>query len=671
MKTVARWVDDAPLRRKLALLLVIPIAGMTWLAGANIVDAIGDKRVADRVAASTAVTQAVGEVITALQEERGMSALQLSRGQDLGELADKRAATDAAVASLESASDTFDAAAPAIQEDVTTFTSGLDELTALRVDVDNRAVESGEALAIYTADITLLLDAAAHLDEVVEDADLAARSASYVAVLFAQEKAGLQRGKLSAVLGAGDAATVAQRADAAGEGTGVDGFLRLAATTAPDDVKATIDTAMTDAAYVAAVELADRALDPGAAALAPSEWFQAATERIGLLAPVRDQLAVGLTTTADEKATRALWVNGATAVILLGATTVFAIWMVRRLVGPMRSAVDVLEQVAEGDLSVRIDRQSRDEVGALAAALNATLDAVAEVIASIQANAVTVAGASEELAATSDELGQIARTTHERASTASATGVEVSANVQTVASAAEELRASISEIAVAAQDGATTAGDGRSLAEQAAQLVEELEQSSGQIGDVTGLIAGIAEQTNLLALNATIEAARAGESGKGFAVVASEVKDLAGQSARATEDIAGRIDAIQGNVGRTSDLIGRIVEVVRRVAELQQSIASAVEEQTVTTNEIARSVSEATTATTEMAGSIDYVSDLSSQTAAGASQSLGASKELASLAEALNALTARFRLASSSPLGPVDVATREHRLRGAPVPAST
>jgi methyl-accepting chemotaxis protein len=275
---------------------------------------------------------------------------------------------------------------------------------------------------------------------------------------------------------------------------------------------------------------------------------------------------------------------------------------------------------------------------------------------SVRTSALALDRSSSELSAVSSQLGVNATETASQAGVVSAAAEQVSANVSTVATAVEELGASITEIASNTNEAASVAARAVSAAETTNATVSKLGASSVEIGEVIEVITSIAEQTNLLALNATIEAARAGEAGKGFAVVANEVKELAKQTSEATDQIGVKIAAIQTDSTGAVDAIAEISEIIDRVASLQSTIASAVEEQTATTNEISRSITEAARGSSEIAENITSVASGARSTSAGADATKEAAAQLAAVAADLQALVGGGRRGHDRPTPDHDVA---------------
>ncbi len=245
---------------------------------------------------------------------------------------------------------------------------------------------------------------------------------------------------------------------------------------------------------------------------------------------------------------------------------------------------------------------------------------------------------SQVLTTVSQQMAGNAEETSTQAGVVSAASEQVSKNIQTAAAGAEEMTASIGEIAKNSNEAATVAKEAVSVAGSTNETIKTLGESSVEIGKVIKVITSIAQQTNLLALNATIEAARAGEAGKGFAVVANEVKELAKQTAQATEDISQRIEAIQMGSEGAVEAIGKVSTIIGTINDISSTIAAAVEEQTVTTNEITRNVSEASRGSSEIAENIGGVATAANNTSQGASETLGAAKELAGMPAKLQQL---------------------------------
>ncbi len=319
-----------------------------------------------------------------------------------------------------------------------------------------------------------------------------------------------------------------------------------------------------------------------------------------------------------------------------------AIAIGRMISRPLQQTVTVLEGLAEGRLDQHLDVNSKDEVGQMAKALNTAMVKLRETMSAMGDNAQGLASSSEELSSVSSQMSGSAEESANQANLVSAAAEQVSRNVQTVATGTEEMSASIREIAKNAQDAAGVAAQAVLVAENAGVTVAKLGTSSAEIGTVIKVINSIAEQTNLLALNATIEAARAGEAGKGFAVVANEVKELAQETSKATEDIGSRIEAIQSDTAAAVAAITQISGIIAQINDTQSTIASAVEEQTATTNEMGRNVTEAATGSSDIAENITGVARSASDTTAAAGSTSQAADELARMAASLQKLVGQF-----------------------------
>jgi methyl-accepting chemotaxis protein len=379
------------------------------------------------------------------------------------------------------------------------------------------------------------------------------------------------------------------------------------------------------------------------------------------------------------------WLVASLVVVAINALLVSLIMLVLkiRVSAPLQEAVDLVEAVAEGDLDREMHAQSHDEIGRLADGLRGMIEylrqtaTLADLVAAgdlrssitprsprdrlgtaigrmnnslrdsletVQELSGDLATSSRSLRSTGEALLGEAGSVSAKAGDASQSSETVAGNVRTVAASAEEMSASIQEIARSGEGSRRVASEAMTITQEASNRVEELLASSLEISRVTEVIVEIAEQTKLLALNATIEAARAGDAGKGFAVVAGEVKALAKSTAEATGDIRKRIEQIQTSTRCTVSDIGRVREVMGKIEGAVSSIAAAVEEQSMTTNEIVRNVADSSRLVQGITKSIVEVAASSAQAERGAKDVLGSVEKVGSAAERLQTLSSRFKL---------------------------
>jgi len=304
----------------------------------------------------------------------------------------------------------------------------------------------------------------------------------------------------------------------------------------------------------------------------------------------------------------------------------------------------ILQAMERGDLSQRLLAAPNTEIGQMGLALNSALTKLSNAIGNISVASNSLSSSSTELSSVSTEVSSNAEETTAQATSVASAATQVSGNVQSVAAGVEELSSNIREVAANAAEASSVASEAVMEARRTTAQMEKLGASSQEISSVLKVISGIAEQTNLLALNATIEAARAGELGKGFAVVANEVKELARQTAKATEEIGHNIGAIQLDVKDAVRSISQISNIISKINDISALIAGAVEEQAATAGEIGRNISSASDSSNSTAANINSVAVASKNTSEGASNTQIAAVQLSKIAEELSLLVSEFNI---------------------------
>lgn len=348
------------------------------------------------------------------------------------------------------------------------------------------------------------------------------------------------------------------------------------------------------------------------------------------------------------------------------------IFLKKSLINPLQKVVAGFKEISEGDLTVRLEVKSRDEVGDLARSFNSFSEKLQTMIKDIVRGTQTLNNSSKELSAISEQMSSGAKQTSGKSNLVSSAAEEMnsnmssvatateqaSANTNVVAASTEEMAASINEIAQNSEKARTITNEAVSQTKNSAGRVGDLGRAAQEISKVTETITEISEQTNLLALNATIEAARAGESGRGFAVVSYEIKELAKQTAAANSEIKNRIEGIQNAISSTITDMEQVPEVINEVHEFVSTIATAVEEQSVITKEIAENVNQAsrgiqdvaenvaqaTAVSGEIARDITEVDQAANEMTNSSSQVNMSAEELFKLADQLNEMVGRFNI---------------------------
>jgi methyl-accepting chemotaxis protein len=397
--------------------------------------------------------------------------------------------------------------------------------------------------------------------------------------------------------------------------------------------------------------------NPGAAPGLLGPYLQLYKDLQGKIEETSDQLSKGAEEaelTAAKEASRATHAMFGICAISLLMLFLGNFALARAISGAISRLTHMIHDIAEGsgDVTKRLQIAAgfgNDELGEVSRLFNVFMDKFQEILRGVMAHTHKLATASQQVLEANQQITTNSGETAVQANAVSSATQQVSQNLQSLSVGAGEMTSTIQSIATNANEAAKVASTAVKAAQAADATVTKLGQSSAEIGVVIKVITSIAQQTNLLALNATIEAARAGEAGKGFAVVANEVKELAKQTAKATEDIGHKIAAIQADTKSAAEAIGTVSGVIHQINDISATIAAAVEEQSATTNEMMRNAGEAASAAGDISASIGGVAAAANATSTRALDSEKAAREMAAIAAEMSILMREFKIERRDP----------------------
>jgi methyl-accepting chemotaxis protein len=397
------------------------------------------------------------------------------------------------------------------------------------------------------------------------------------------------------------------------------------------------------------VRQAIEARDVARASKLEDEWLRSYEPMVKAMDKlIEHQQAAGEEMERQEHATenRSTFISIVVLVSALAIAVLISWILTRGVATPVLAAVARIKDIAEGegDLTRRLEVQSQDEVGELAQWLNKFIEKIQNIVKDIAQNTEELLQAAKKTTESSQSLSAGTEEMSTQSASIASAATQMNQNIQVISSSVEEMSTSVAEVARKTSEAANVAGEADRTALGASHTINELGDSATEIGKVIESIVNIASQTNLLALNASIEAAGAGEAGRGFAVVASEVKELARQSATASEDIKARIHAIQGSTKKAVEAIGNIAGVIAQVNNISSAIASAVEEQAITSREIARNVEQSSQAAADVTRNIAGVSTAAHEGAKEAQSVAGLANDLNRLSDKLSAIVKQFKI---------------------------
>jgi methyl-accepting chemotaxis protein len=651
---MARLIIDAKIYTRILALFLVPMLALMTLGALKLNDERQRKLEAHFIENVVDLAPTLSNLVHELQKERGMSAGFVgSQGVTFAqEISGQRSLTDEQVSTFERTFADLDARLDidAINTPLAGARQALAQLQQQRRSVDDLTITVGQMAGYYTPLITNLLAIIESTTDVIDDGQMLRPVLSYIGLLQGKERAGIERAMGAAGFGGGEFTAPIYR-----------NFVRLGAMqevffsrfrqyAQPDEV-AFLEEQLAGGVGSDIDGMRELALSApyggDVSSVSGAQWFAASTRRIDAIRSVETEIIEHISAvvhSAASDADRAFWILSALLAGLVALTGATSYAVARSIAPPIQRLAITMRELAANNTEISVEGADRgDEIGDMAKAveifkentierrrlevaaqqdreLEKARQAQIETIVSnfrkhIGESTGTVSSHTIEMRSVAERLSSVAMRASEDAQSAHSASNGASSNVQTVAAATEQLSASIREIASQTERASSLMETTAQRAGSTNEDVKQLSHAAERIGTVISLISDIAEQTNLLALNATIEAARAGDAGKGFAVVAAEVKDLATQTAKATEEIGQQVAGIQSSTSGAVESIGSVTTAVDDIRELTTAIAGAVEEQEAATREIANSIGAASNGTQTAADNVASVSESIESTA--------------------------------------------------------
>lgn len=669
------FMENTKIGGRIAAALVLPIIGLLIFSGTVVVDKYSTSGEMEKLHMLSVMGPTVSALVHELQKERGTSAVYIgSKGKKFSkELPAQKKTTDEKRAALENALKSFNTPSfgSGVETKVKAAVEALGPMQQTRENVSGFKITVPKMASYYTPLIAKLLAIVEEMAVISTDAEVTNGITAYTQFLQGKERAGIERAMGGAGFGAGKFAPPIYKKFIeliAQQQIFLSTFNIYASQAERDFYTKTVTGKAVDEVIRMRKIAVDSAYSGNTQGIEGPYWFGTITQKIEMLKKVEDLVAANLERLANDKHGSAqnifLLALGMTLVLLV-ITAVFVTIVIRGITRPIDGITSSMTVLANGDKSIEIEGAERgDEIGRMAEAVQVfkenmikndemaeaqrredeikqqRAEALEKMAAQFESNVGSsleqVTAASDSMKMTAEGMASTAEQTSQQSVTVAAAAEEASSNVQTVAAAAEELTSSISEISRQVSQSNQVSKNAVEEAGRANDMVQGLVEAAQKIGEVVKLITDIAEQTNLLALNATIEAARAGDAGKGFAVVAGEVKNLANQTARATDEISAQITSIQGATQDAVQAIGSISSTIGQLNEVASAIAAAVEEQGAATNEIARNIEQAATGTQDVTVNISGVNQAADQTGQAAGDVLEAVGTLTMQSDDLN-----------------------------------